>query len=134
MTEDAAAQAEAVKAEPAIQQTEGEDEELEEEGLPFPNARVVALMRQNMKGEHQISKEVKIAVNRFLYGILKDTAEKMDAEPYFTMREDHFNRAVRKYREVDLYEKKMITFKRLLEKQKAELEEKIMELEHAMQQ
>ena len=111
----------------------GEDEvdaELEEK-LPFPTARVVRLIKENLKKEHQIKSEVKVSANILLGEILKNIAGQMDEEEYFTLSLEHFNGAAKKYREVDLQLKRIENIKKMLEKQRADLDEKIMQIEQA---
>ncbi|MCX6777951.1 MAG: hypothetical protein NT157_03625 [Candidatus Micrarchaeota archaeon] len=101
-----------------------------DEKLPFPNARVVRILKENMKKEHQLRKEVRLAANNLVGQILADIAKAMDEEEFFTLGMDHFNRASRKYRTVDLQLKRMENTRKLLERQRSDLEEKIMHLEH----
>ncbi len=109
--------------------TEQEDAELELEPLPFPNARVVKILKENFKREHQIKREVKIEANKFLGELLSDVANSMDQEEYFTVSIEHFNKAVRKYREIGLNKKRILKIQKILEKQRAELEEIIAEIQ-----
>ncbi len=109
---------------------EGIDAALEEK-LPFPTARVVRIIKENLKKEHQIRSEVKIGANVLVGEILKDIARQMDEEEYFTLSIEHFNKAAKKYREVDLQLKRIENIKKMLEKQRADLEEKIMQIEKA---
>lgn len=111
---------------PAIEEDISEEED---ERLPFPNARVVKILKENMKSEHQIRSAVKKELNNFLGEIAKGIAEEMDKEPYFTLDTEHLHKAMRKYKEVDLMKKRMEVIKRMLEKQKVELEEKILEID-----
>jgi hypothetical protein len=108
---------------------EQEDAELELEPLPFPNARVVKILKENFKKEHQIKREVKIEANKFLGDILSEIATTMDQEEYFTLSIEHFNKAVRKYREIGLNKKRILKIQKILEKQRAELEEIIAEIQ-----
>ncbi len=112
-----------------IEPAEGADEEDESEYLPFPNARVVRVIRGNLKNEHQIKRDVKLAANFLLSDILSDIAASMDAEPYSTLSIEHFNKAARKYREIGLNQKRIRRIKKVLEKQRAELDEIIAEIE-----
>jgi len=105
------------------------EEEAESENLPFPNARVVRIIRSNLKNDHQIKRDVKEAANVLLGGILADISRDMDAQPYHTLSIEHFNSACRKYREISLNEKRIIRIKKVLEKQRAELDEIITEIE-----
>lgn len=106
-----------------------EEEELEKLALPFPNARVVKILKSNFQKEHQIKKDVKIAANELLGRILEDIAKAMDTEEFYTLSIEHFNKASKKYRTVDLQLKRFQKIKQLLIKQRAELEEAIMEME-----
>lgn len=109
-----------------------EPEELsaeEEEKLPFPTARVVRIIKENFEKEHQIKSEVKVAANELLGKILVDIAKSLDKEEFYTLTKEHFDSASRKYRAVDLQKKRIERIKRLLEKQKAEIEEVLLQIE-----
>jgi hypothetical protein len=116
-----------------VEPIEGEEEvdAALDEKLPFPTARVVRILKENMKKEHQIRSEVKMAANILAGEMLKDIARQMDEEEYFTLSTEHFNKAAKKYREVDLQLKRIENIKKMLEKQKADMEEKIMQIEKA---
>ncbi|MFH0971315.1 MAG: hypothetical protein V1835_01985 [Candidatus Micrarchaeota archaeon] len=103
--------------------------EAEEAKLPFPNARIVAIIRENLKQPHQLKKEVKLAANYLLAEILKDIAMSMDSEPYNSLSVEHFNKASRKYREIALSQARIRRIQKVLEKQRAELDEIIVEIE-----
>ncbi|MCS7109233.1 MAG: hypothetical protein NZ903_00335 [Candidatus Micrarchaeota archaeon] len=112
------------------EQIEGEEILPEEdERLPFPTARVVRILKENMTKPHQIRAEVKIAANEFLGEILKDIAKEMDKEEVFTLSTEHFNKAIKKYKMIEYQQKRIERIKKLLEKQKAEIEELILEIE-----
>ena len=108
-----------------------EEEELEKLELPFPNARVVRILKKNFQKEHQIRRDVKISANELLGRILEDVAKAMDNEEFYTLSIEHFNKASKKYRGVDLQAKRFARIKQLLMKQRAELEEVIMEMEQS---
>jgi len=108
-----------------------EEEALEKLGLPFPTARVVRILKSSFKKEHQIKADVKISANQLLGDILTDIARRMDNEEFFTLSIEHFNKAARKYKTVDLQAKRVEKIKNLLIKQKTELEQAIMEIEAA---
>jgi hypothetical protein len=103
--------------------------EEESERLPFPNARIVQILKDNMKKEHQIKREVKLGANVLLGEILADIAQSMDNEEYFTLSVEHFNKAARKYREIALTQKRIRRIQKVLEKQRAELDEIVAEIE-----
>ena len=111
-----------------VEGAEGEEDE-ESEYLPFPNARVVRIIKQSFKKEHQIKRDVKIAANILLGEILSDISQSMDAEEYFTLSIEHFNKAARKYREIALNQKRIRRIQKVLEKQMAELDEIVTEIE-----
>jgi len=108
-----------------------EEEELEKLELPFPNARIVKILKKNFQKEHQIRRDVKIAANELLGKILKDIAKAMDNEEFYTLSIEHFNKASKKYRIVDLQVKRFGRIKQLLIKQRAEIEEVVMEMEQS---
>lgn len=122
-----AAQAE-VQAPPAAAAEEEVAAE-EEEKLPFPNARVVKIIRENFKNEHIIKRDVKVGANVLLGEILADISRSMDQQPYSTLSVEHFNAAARKYKEIALQQKRIHRIKKLVEKQRAELDEVVTELE-----
>lgn len=111
----------------ALEGDETEDEESEH--LPFPNARVVKIIKANLKKDHQLKRDVKVAANELVGQILADIAQSMDAEDYFTLSIEHFNKASRKYREIALNQKRIRRIQKVLEKQRAELDEIVTEIE-----
>ena len=123
----AAAQAEQAKEGEAAEGDEAED--AESPHLPFPNARVVKIIKENLKREHQVKRDVKVGANELLGQILSDIAQSMDNEEYFTLSVEHFNKAAGKYREIHLNQKRILRIKKVLEKQRAELDEIIAEIE-----
>ncbi len=112
-----------------VEGAEGEEEDDESEHLPFPNARVVRIIRSGLKNEHQIKRDVKLAANVLLGEILADISASMDAEPYNSLGIEHFNKAARKYREIALNQKRIRRIQKILEKQRAELDEIVTEIE-----
>lgn len=108
---------------------EGEEMDDESPALPFPNARVVKIIKGNLKREHQVKHDVKVGANELLGQILADISQSMDNEEYFTLSSEHFNKAARKYREIHLNQKRIVRIKKILEKQRAELDEIIAEIE-----
>ena len=101
----------------------------EEEKLPFPTARVVRIIKENMTKPHQIRAEVKVAANEFLGGVLKDIAREMDKEEVFTLNPEHFNKAIKKYKMIEYQQKRIDRIKKLLEKQRAEIDEVVAEID-----
>ncbi|MEM3030269.1 MAG: hypothetical protein QXH27_00900 [Candidatus Micrarchaeia archaeon] len=114
----------------AAEEAAGEEIPEEEEAkLPFPTARVVRIIKENLQKEHQLKSDVKIAANKLLGDILTDIARAMDKEEFYTLSIEHFNKAARKYRAVDLQAKRIERIRKLLEKQRSELEEALLQLE-----
>lgn len=101
----------------------------EEEKLPFPTARVVRIIKENLIKPHQLRAEVKVAANEFLGDILKDVAREMDKEEVFTLNTEHFNKAIKKYKMIEWQQKRIDRIKKLLEKQRAEIDEVTAEIE-----
>lgn len=108
---------------------EEEVSEEEDEHLPFANARVVRILKGNLKREHQLKYDVKLAANKLVGEILADIAQSMDQEEYFTLSIEHFNKAARKYKEIALNQKRIRRIQKVLEKQRAELDEIVTEIE-----
>ncbi len=114
--------------------------EEEDERLPFANARIVRILKANLKREHQVKRDVKLAANKLVGEILSDISQSMDQEEYFTLSIEHFNKAARKYKEIALTQKRIRRIQKVLEKQRAELDEIVTEIEldlpsdHATQQ
>ncbi len=140
MVEDEIPQATLPAVQPALGSAEGveadgveiegeEAEDDESENLPFPNARVVRIVKLNLKNQHQIKRDVKVGANMLLGEILTEISQTMDQEPYFTLSVEHFNKAARKYKEIGLNQKRIRRIKKVLEKQRAELDEIIAEIE-----
>ncbi|MFA5247517.1 MAG: hypothetical protein WC408_06555, partial [Candidatus Micrarchaeia archaeon] len=49
-----------------------EVEDAESPSLPFPNARVVKIIKENLKREHQIKRDVKVGANELAGQIISD--------------------------------------------------------------
>ena len=103
-------------------------EEMDEK-LPFPTARVVRIIKENLTKPHQIKSGVKIAANEFLGYVLRDIASEMDKEEVFTLSTEHFNKAVKKYKMIEYQQKRINRIKKLLEKQRAEIDEVVTEID-----
>jgi len=86
-------------------------------------------MKESFTKEHQIRAEVKVATNEFLGEILKDIAQEMDKEEVFTIAPEHFNKAIKKYKMIVYQQKRIDRIKKLLEKQRAEIDEVVSEIE-----
>ena len=65
-------------------------------GLPFPRARIVSIMKSEIK-DRQIRSEVKDAVNEWLGNLLKRISRDMGKTQYGSIGMADFNRATRAY-------------------------------------
>ncbi len=109
------------KAEEAKQPKAEEDMSEEEMAkLPFANAEVVRLMKQNMTQDKMIRKEVKVAMNKFLEKIVGKVCERLDKYPYVMMEYSMFKEAVRPYENMDAWELEKERVIKYLEKIKAD--------------
>jgi methylase of polypeptide subunit release factors len=99
-----------------------EDELSEEElsKLPFANAEVVRLMKQNLTQDKMIRKEVKVAMNKFLEKIVHKVCERLDKYPYVMMEYSMFKEAVRPYENMDTWELEKERVIKYLDKIKAD--------------
>ena len=102
-----------------------------EEKLPFPTARVVKIIKDNLEKQHQIKSDVKISANELLGRVLADIAKEMDKEEYFTLSIEHFNKAVRKYRKLELTEKRLEHIKKALEAERERINALIAEVDYS---
>ena len=73
-----------------------EDEE-DDESLPFPRARIVKLMKEEIGGAKQIRSEVKEAVNIWLGALLKKIAHEMGGTQFGSVGIADFQRATKPY-------------------------------------
>ncbi len=78
-----------------------EAEEEIDESLPFPNARVVAVMKKYLSKDKMIRTEVKKAMNRFLEEIVADICKRMDEQPYAMIDYWMFEKAIEPYKRLD---------------------------------
>lgn len=72
------------------------DEE-DDDSLPFPRARIVNIMRQDIPDGKQIRSEVKEAMNIWLGGLLKRLSREMGATQFGSVGIADFQRATKPY-------------------------------------
>lgn len=72
-----------------------------EERLPFPNARVVAIMRSQLDKEKIIRARVKIEMNEWLGEMCKRISREMNKTPYSVIEVSDFQRAIKKYEQLE---------------------------------
>ena len=77
--------------------TESYDEDAEDDSLPFPNARVVRIIKSEIQSGKQLRGEVKMAVNCWLGETLCKVSKEMDRSPYGSIGIADFNRATRPF-------------------------------------
>ncbi|MCK9292730.1 MAG: hypothetical protein WCY27_02120 [archaeon] len=97
------------------------DEELEEdEALPFPNARVVRLMRESLDPNKQIKSIVKKEMNIFLGNLVKTICKKMNDFDYSYVDYGMFKQAIETFENIQTIELEKIRIIKALEKIKAD--------------
>ena len=64
-----------------------------------------------------------------LNDVLVDIAKNMGESEYFTLGIEQFNNAAKKYREIGLSNKRLLRMQKVLEKQRAELDEIITQIQ-----
>ena len=57
----------------------------QKEKLPFAKNEVYRLMRENLDSDKMIKDQVKVEMNKFLYGILKSVCQELNEYPYTTI-------------------------------------------------
>ena len=83
---------------PATNEDEVLEKELEnEERLPFPNARVVAIMKEALDKDKMIRARVKKEMNEWLGKMCKRVAKDMNKSPYTVIEAGDLHQAIRKY-------------------------------------
>ena len=78
-----------------------EVEDVDDERLAFPTARVVRILRTEIRSGKQIRGEVKSAVNDWLGCTLRKVARDMDKSPYGSIGIADFNRSTRPFDMID---------------------------------
>jgi len=81
------------------------EEEAAKQGLPFPMAPIVRIMKSQMDKEKMIKKDVKIAMNKWLGNLCADASKEMNKIPYVMMHLHEFEKATEKYRDLQNFEK-----------------------------
>ena len=65
--------------------------------LPFAKNEVYRLMRKNLDSDKMIKDQVKVEMNRFLYGILKEVCKQLNEYPYTTVDYGMFKECIYPY-------------------------------------
>ena len=103
-------------------ETSETDEDLDEDDdkLPFPNARVVRLMRESLDSHKQIKSIVKKEMNIFLGSIVKTICQKMNEFDYSYVDYGMFKQAIETFENIQTIELEKIRIIKALEKIKAD--------------
>jgi histone H3/H4 len=99
---------------------DSEEEELDDEKLPFPNATVVRLMRKSLDPHKQIKGIVKKEMNLFLGQIVETICKKMNSYEYSYVDYGMFKQAIETFENIQTIELEKIRIIKNLEKIKAE--------------
>jgi len=99
-----------------------EEEEIleDDEKLPFPNARVVRLMRESLDPNKQIKSVVKKEMNLFLGRIVQTICKKMNEFDYSYVDYGMFKQAIETFENIQTIELEKIRIIKALEKIKAD--------------
>ena len=70
------------------------------EKLPFAKNEVYRLMRENLDSDKMIKDQVKVEMNKFLYGILKNVCQELNEYPYTTIDYGMFKECIYPYKNI----------------------------------
>ncbi|MDD3975821.1 MAG: hypothetical protein PHN22_01480 [Candidatus ainarchaeum sp.] len=99
---------------------EDEDVEEDDDKLPFPNARVVRLMRESLDSHKQIKSIVKKEMNIFLGRLVETICKKMNEFDYSYVDYGMFKQATETFENIQTIELEKIRIIKALEKIKAD--------------
>jgi len=99
---------------------DSDEEDLDDEKLPFPNATVVRLMRKSLDPHKQIKGIVKKEMNLFLGQIVETICKKMNSYEYSYVDYGMFKQAIETFENIQTIELEKIRIIKNLEKIKAE--------------
>ncbi len=83
--------------EEAAQPTPAEEQDMDDDSLPFPRARIVNLMKDTIGPSKQIRSEVKDAVNIWLGSLLRRISREMGGTQFGSVGIADFQRATKPY-------------------------------------
>ena len=72
----------------------------QKEKLPFAKNEVYRLMRENLDSDKMIKDQVKVEMNKFLYGILKSVCQELNEYPYTTIDYGMFKECIYPYKNI----------------------------------
>ena len=85
--------------EEVLEETEYIDED--EEKLPFANAEVVRLMKENIDDYKMIRERVKVEMNKFLGDVLKNVCKQLNEYPYTTIEYEMLKESTYPYTNIE---------------------------------
>ena len=104
-----------------LSQEEESDEDLDQdEKLPFPNATVIRIMRQNLDPHKQIKGVVKKEMNLWLGRLIETVCKKMNAFDYSYVDYGMFKQAIETFENIQTIELEKIRIIKSLDKIKAD--------------
>src|SRR3989344_7580789 len=112
-----------------IQKQNGTEEEVDESKLPFPNAPIIRVMREEIENDKIISKRVKEEMNKWLAEICRDVSRELNKSPYKKIEGDDFSNAIAKYGQFDELHREKEKIKRGLQRVIEDVNEQISDLE-----
>lgn len=77
-----------------------EETHSEKEKLPFAKNEVYRLMKENLDSDKMIKEQVKVEMNKFLYGILKNVCAQLNDYPYTTVDYGMFKECIYPYQNI----------------------------------
>lgn len=72
----------------------------QKEKLPFAKNEVYRLMRENLDSDKMIKDQVKVEMNKFLYGILKSVCQELNEYPYTAIDYGMFKECIYPYKNI----------------------------------
>lgn len=72
----------------------------QKEKLPFAKNEVYRLMRENLDSDKMIKDQVKVEMNKFLYGILKSVCQELNEYPYTIIDYGMFKECIYPYKNI----------------------------------
>ena len=112
-----------------IQKINGTEEDVDESKLPFPNAPIIRVMREEIENDKIISKRVKEEMNKWLAEICRDVSRELNKSPYKKIEGDDFSNAIAKYGQFDELHREKEKIKRGLQRVIEDVNEQISDLE-----
>jgi hypothetical protein len=84
----------------ATVEEEVSEEEEAKQKLAFPTATIVRLMKEHIDRSKMIKKDVKIGMNKFLGGVVREVSLKMNQHPYSMVDYRMLKEAIEPYKKV----------------------------------